>query len=114
MYNTTFSQLFETSDDASFKELIGSSDYDFRFECGITKPAYRLEKQKTIDAMCLHFCVLSSLAELEQLCHGLAVQKFAALMELSPHAMRRAFQPPLTKVSSEYLQDLYVPIFSPK
>ena len=39
-----------------------------------------LDKKKTIDAMCLHYVILVSLAELEQLRRGLAIQKFNSLM----------------------------------
>jgi len=83
----------------------------------VCKPASRIsfsEKQKIVDAMCLHFVILESLAELEQLRRGLAVQKFNSLMEAFPHVVRKAFTPPEQKISSDMLQDLFVPAFSPK
>ena len=68
---------------AGFKSLLSTEEYDFRFACGITKTIGRMElldKKKTIDAMCLHYVILVSLAELEQLRRGLAIQKFNSLM----------------------------------
>ena len=38
------------------------------------------EKQKVIAALCLHYTVMDSLAELEQLHRGLAIQKFNYLL----------------------------------
>ena len=107
-------QLSETCDASSFKELIASSEYDFRFSCGVNKPVCRLQysdKEKIIDAMRLHYSVLASLAELEQLRRGLSIHM---LMESSPRAIRKAFEPSQTKISTDFLQDLFVPLFSPK
>ena len=64
--------------------------------------------------MCLHYSILVSLAELEQLRRGLAIQRFDTLMESYPHLLRRAFEPFDQAVSSEYIQDLFVPEFSQK
>ena len=107
-------QLADTNNDEQFKNVISSDEYDFRFSCGITKPAIRFsEKCKVVNAMCLHYSVLVSLAELEQLRRGLAVQKFDSLMELYPQLLRKAFQPSQCKITSEYIQDLFVAGFSP-
>ena len=78
-----------------------STDYEFRYDCGVSKPVCRIkysEKQKIVEAMCLHYTVLASLAELEQLRRGLSVQKFNSLMESSPQLIRKAFVPPDTKI----------------
>ena len=112
-----FSQLSETHDEATFRELMTSTEYEFRNGCGVTKPVCRIkysEKQKIVEAMCLHYSVLASLAELEHLRRGLSVQKFNLLMESNPQLIRKAFVIPDTKISSDFLQDLYIPIFSPK
>ena len=88
-------------------------EYDFRFTCGV-KPTVRfLEKQQVVNAMCLHYSVLVSLAELEQLRRGLAVQKFDSLMESFPQLLRKAFQPYQCKITSVYIQDLFVAGLSP-
>lgn len=89
-------------------------EYDFHFTSGITKPTVHfLDKQWIVNAMCLHYSVLVSLAELEQLCRGLAIQKFDSLMESYPQLFRKAFQTPQCKIISKYIQDLFVTGFSP-
>lgn len=106
-------QLADTNNDEQFKNLMTSDEYDFRFSCGITKPTARFsDKQQIVNAMCLHYSVLVSLAELEQLRRGLAIQKFNSLMESYPQLLRKAFQPPQCKITSEYIQDLFVAGFS--
>ena len=93
-----------------------SDDYDFRFSCGVSKPSCRIQfsdRENIINALCLHYTVLSSLAELEQLRRGLAVQKFNSLMESLPQLLRGAFQPSLQPLTSEMIQDLFVANFSP-
>ena len=58
--------------------------------------------------MCLHYSVLISLAELEQLRRGLDIQKFNLLMESSHKAIRKAFVPPEIKVTSDFLRSCIV------
>ena len=36
------------------------------------------------------------------------------LMESCPWAIRKAFEPSQTRISSDFVQDLFLPIFSPK
>ena len=58
----------------SFKKMIASDEYEFQCSCGVNKPITRIqfsEKEKIINAMCLHYSVLINLAELEQLRRGL-------------------------------------------
>ena len=102
--------------EANFKELISSDEYDFRFTCGVCKPGCRIQfsdKQQIIDAMCLHYTVLSCLAEIEQLRRGLTVQKFNYIMECYPELLRKIFQPPVQPITSEMVADLFVADFSP-
>ena len=52
---------------SSFKKLIASPDYDFRYGRGVNKPISRLQfsdKKKIIEGMCLHYSVLATWAEL--------------------------------------------------
>ena len=60
-----------------------------------------------IEAIYLHFTVLNSLAELEQL----RVQKFNSLMQSSP-SIRKAFQHS-SKITADFIQDFYPASFSP-
>ena len=52
----------------------------------------------------LRYSVLVSLAELEQICRGLALQKFSSLMQSHPKVMRKAFQTSDHKISSKYIR----------
>lgn len=75
-YFTTITQLAESSDVTEFQDLMTSHEYHFRFSCGITKPTNWIpfsEKHNVVNAMCLHYSILVSLAELEQLRRGLAI-----------------------------------------
>ena len=103
-------QLASVESESQFWELLSSYEYEFRYNCGIAKPS---DKDKIVEAMCLHFAILVSLAELEQLRRGLAIQKFSSLMESHPQTMRKAFEPPEIKVTSDFIQDLFVPTLSP-
>ena len=111
-----FLQLASATNEDEFKHLMSSEEFDFRYTCGINKPISRIkfsDKQKCVNAMCLHFSILVSLAELEQLRHGLAIQKFESLMHAFPSILKKVFQPPTFALTSEYIQDLLDPIFSP-
>ena len=113
----TVIQLNDASDEEEFRTLIAHDDYEFRYSCGISKPTSCItfsDKKQIVDAMCLHHSVLVSLAELEQLRRGLSVQGFDKLMKAFPQLMRKAFQPPVSNITSDYLNDLFVVKFSPK
>ena len=60
---------------------------------GITKPTccMQLSDKKIIEALCLHYTVLVSLAELEQL--RLAIQNFNSLLQSAPASIQKAFEP---------------------
>lgn len=57
--------------------------------------------------------MLASLAELEQLRRGLGILNFHAIMDSHPNLLRKVFEPPVETVTSTYIQDLFVPVFSP-
>ena len=93
-----------------FRALLDSQEYNFRFQCGICEPAASVtleEKQRIVDAFCLHYCIFSTVAELEQLKQGLLVQKFSTLMEKYPDAVRTAFQPAKQIITSGLIEQLY-------
>lgn len=63
-----FLQLASTTNEKEFKHLLGSEEFDFCYTCGINKPITPImfsDKQNYVNAMCLHYPVLLSLAELE-------------------------------------------------
>ena len=95
---------------------MASEEYEFRFACGVSKAACRIpltEKEQVINALCLHYTVLASLAELERLRCGLGILNFHAIMDSHPNLLRKVFEPPVETVTSTYIQDLFVPVFSP-
>ena len=83
----------------------------------MTKPSFAIAfsgKEKVVTALCLHYCILSSLAELEQLKRGLTFQKFNLLMEEHPGLLRSAFHPPKIEITSDFIQDLFELVYYPK
>ena len=108
-------QLAGTEDEKVLQDTLNSEEYEFRYACGVTKPSNRIsigEKGRIVRALCLHKTVYCNLAELEQLHRGLALQKFDLLMENHPSIIRKAFQPPEIRITSNYIQDLFKPSFS--
>ena len=108
-------QLQNTASPDEFVALLSSDEFEFRYHCGLPQPACCIDfadKEKVVADLSLHYSVLVSLAELEQLRRGLALQKFSSLMQSHPRVMRKAFQTSDHKISSEYIQDLFVPRLS--
>lgn len=64
--------------------------------------------------MCLHYSVFISLAELEQMRCGFSTQKFNSLIETYPKLLRQAFEPVECNITSDFVQDLFCPIFFPE
>ena len=65
-------QLQEADSNARFRELLLQCS-DYLLECGIAKPAVKMtlqDKERVISAVSLHYGVLASLAELDQLKRG--------------------------------------------
>ena len=80
----------------TFRELLSSEEYEFRYVCGVSKPSSRIlftEQDKVISAMCLHYTIMVSLAELEQLKRGFSIQKFIVLIQSYPALLRKVFEP---------------------
>ena len=76
-----------TKSESELQELLYQEDYDFRYTCGITKPVSSIkfdDRNKIIDAICLHFTVAVSLVELEQLHQGLSILNFIELVKAFP------------------------------
>lgn len=63
--------------------------------------------------MCLHYSVLVSLAELEQLRRGLSLLKFDSLMTSYPDLLKKTFEPPKFEITRDFVQNLLTPDFSP-
>ena len=87
-----------------------SQEFDFRFQCGVGEPAASItldDRQRIVDAFCLHYCIFATLTELDQVKQGLMVQKFSVLMEKYPNAVRTAFQPVKEVITSSLIEELY-------
>lgn len=70
-------------------------------------------KKKVIDVIVLHFTIGNSLAELEQLRHGLSFLKFDSLMKNHTDLVKSAFRPSTNPITARYLQDEFKPLLSP-
>ena len=83
----------------------------------MSKPAFRIlftDKEEVVNALCLHYTVFASLAELEQLRRGLGILGFHDIMDSNPSLLRKVFAPPVVKITSTFIQDLFKPVFSAK
>ena len=90
--------------------MVRSSDYEFFVECGITKPVVKMnpaDKETLVSAVCLHYAILGSLAELEQLKRGLQAVRFGSLMEGHASLFKQLFLPCNKQVTADFIQDLF-------
>lgn len=92
-----------------FRDLLSSSDYDFRFvlvlciqlcslniryDCGVSKAVHSIaesEKDDIISSLCLHFVILTSKAELDGLVNGLKSLEVLSLIQSNPNTSRKLF-----------------------
>ena len=65
------------------------------------------DKRRVIEAISLHYCILSSLTELEQLKQGLAIQKFNSLMMKFPNVIKMNFTQCASAITSNVIEELY-------
>jgi hypothetical protein len=101
--------------DEEFRMLVRSSDYEFFMECGITKPVTSMrlgDKSMIISAVCLHYAILGSLAELEQLKRGLQTAKLATLMDKHAHLFKELFLHSHKPITADFIQDMFVTEYS--
>ena len=109
-------QLLGAEKAEDFTAMLSSEDFEFHYQSGLPQPANRIkfsDKEKVVGDLSLHHSVFLSLAELEQMRHGPEIQKFSMLMSRHPIALRKAFVPP-TQPTSDFIQDLFAPTFSPR
>ena len=104
----------QDSDEEEFKKLFFSDDLIFALLVEFRRHVFlSLSNKSVIAAMCLHFSVLVSLAELEQLRRGLSLLNFNSLVCSYPDILKKVFQPPECEITRDYVQDLLVAAFSP-
>lgn len=98
-----------------FQKLVRSSDYEFLMECGITKPVMMMkldDRSTIISAACLHYAVLGSLAELEQLKRGLQTAQLATLLDKHTNLFKELFLHSKKLITADFIQDLFIPHYS--
>ena len=118
LFCTIIVQLLDTSTEEEFHELLGTEDYNFRYDCGISQPIAHMkffDCEKIVNAFALHFSVIRVKAELDQIINGLAMFGVKQLAEENRQITRSLFvhfKPmPLT---ADELFDMFPPEFSPK
>lgn len=78
-----------------FKSMLDSHDFEFRFTCGVTQPTYGMklgDKCTIISALCRHFTVYATVAEIDQMLQGLQTLQFGSLMRKHPLLLREVFK----------------------
>ena len=70
-------QIINSDDEEKYRQLLGSSEYEFLFDCGITNTAKLSEKESVVSALCHHFLIADLVAEVEQLRKGLNTLYFS-------------------------------------
>ena len=105
----------EITSDEDFHALICSSDYDFLSDCGVLKSTAIMnlnDKDKVISGVCLHYAVLGSLAELEQLRRGLQIVRFSMLLEQHKSLFGQLFIHQKKVITADIIQDLFIVDYS--
>ena len=96
--------------------VLGSADFAFRFECGLCQPVngFKLDdKSVIISSIAMHYCIYSAKGELDELQRGLKSLEFLDVVTANP-AMSALFKHSPSILSSEMIEDMFVPEFNPK
>lgn len=101
------------------KSLIGSDEYDFRFDIGITKQVDKIsfeDKHQIVSHMALHFGILVVKAELDQILCGLAdtLNTLALLREAPKQARPLFIYKEKRPLNADELYDFIPAVFSEK
>jgi len=108
----------DASSNEQFDVLLSSKELkDIWKTCGFLKPIETMkfeDKKKMIDIVVLHFTIVNSLAEIEQLHQGLAFLKFDRLMKSHTDLIITVFRPSQSLNTASYLQDEFRITLSPK
>lgn len=70
------------------------------------------DKETLVSAVSLHYTVLGSLTELEQLKRGLQTARFESLMENHACLLKPLFFPSNMTVTADFIQDLFIVQYS--
>ena len=61
-----FAQLQATENERDFNVLLESDDFDFRYECGMSRVDYS-QKDEFVTVVCKHFGIVRCFAQIDQL-----------------------------------------------
>ena len=98
------------------KSMLDSPEFEFRFDAGVTQATYGMkleDKENVISALCRHFTIYTSIAELDQLLQGLQTLQFRTLMKTHPLLLRQVFQVSQQIISADFIQDFFKVQYSP-
>lgn len=88
-----------------------------RYECGISKPSASIpdaDKEGVISSLCLHFVVLATKAELDDMVNGLKSLGILALIRENPVLARQLFVKGSPKhLTADTLYDIFTADLSP-
>lgn len=94
---------------------VASFECSFRFKAGFSKAIVTIEeKSKLLHAIALHYTLLSSLSEVNQFIEGLNVHGFLDCLRQHPLEARELFMHAENQLTAEKVDDLFIPIFSPR
>ena len=107
-------ELQSIEDPQAFSK-VASFECSFRFKAGFSKPVIKFEERdKMFRAIALHYTLLSSLSEIEQFIDGLNIHGLVDCLRQHPYEARKLFVYAENQLTAELLDDLFVPVFSPR
>ena len=105
-------ELKSIEDPEEFKR-VASFECALRFDTGIWKPIVTIEdKVKMLHIITLHYTLLQSLAEVNQVLEELKLNGLLESMRQHPYETRKLFIYENNQISGEELDDLLVPLFA--
>ena len=98
------------------EQMLDSEEFEFRFDCSICQPASSLtlsDKEVIISSTTLHHVIFSCKGELDELKKGLTTLNFLDLLKHND-CIRSLLEGRQTCLTARILQDIFVPLFSPR
>lgn len=107
----------EANSSQRIRELLEEEEFDFRFDCGYTKPTCQIElsdREEIIKCLWLHYVFFRPHAELEQLKRGLReTLQLEALVDMHPEEMRSFLVASADfDITADYLLDSFIILYS--
>ena len=106
-------ELEKQSNASEFQEK-ATFESDFRFDAGYTKPFVTMsDKDEFLRCTALHYTLLVSLSEVNQFVNGLKTCNILQLVREEPDMFRSLFEVSNTKLTTEDVDSIFDPKFSP-